>query len=101
MMVAVDPALVEKEKFVVPTQNAMIAIRKQIVTARRLVLRMVVVELAAERLVKKVLSVIFLLIASHAPVKEKSVAMTAAENLAVNALIQKNKFVLPLREKNI
>lgn len=101
MMVAVDPALVEKEKFVVPTQNAMIAIRKQIVTARRLVLRMVVVELAAERLVKKVLSVIFLLIASHAPVTEKSVAMTAAENLAVNALIRKNKFVLPLREKNI
>ena len=101
MMVAVDPALVEKEKFVVPTQNAMIAIRKQIVTARRLVLRMVVVELAAEKLVKRVKFAMFLLVAKNVPVTEKSVAMTAAENLAVNALIQKNKFVLPLREKNI
>lgn len=97
MTVVAEAVLAEKEKFAARV-SVLSVIQKQIVTARLLVLRMVVVELAAEKFVTKALSVIFLLIASHAPVTEKSVAMTAAENLAVNALIRKDKFVPLLRE---
>lgn len=100
MTVVAEAVLAEKEKFAARV-SVLSVIQKQIAMARRIVLQMVVVELVVVKLVTRDKSAMFLLVVKNALVTEKSVAMTAAENLAVNALIRKDKFVLPLREKNI
>ena len=97
MTVVAEAVLAEKEKFAARV-SVLSVIQKQIVTARLLVLRMVVVELAAEKLVKRVKFAMFLLVVNHALVTEKNVEMMAVENLVVNVLIQKDKSVPLLRE---